>query len=493
MNRYGLMTRVWPIVTRMGAGLGATLFLTGSLGNPVFEVAHAQTVQGREFHVSPAGAPENDGSAQRPLDLTTALSQNSPAQPGDVIWLHAGTYRGAFTSYLTGTAADPIIVRQHPGERATIDSGTSAFDALTVLGGHTWFWGFEITSSDTKRISGESGSWPSDLRRGYGAVTRAPGIKFINLIVHDNANGLGLWSESVGSEAYGNIVYYNGWQAPDRAHGHGVYTQNASGARLVAENILFHQFSHGIHAYGSGSASLDNITLEGNISFMNGSISSGGIHESGRDLLLGGDRLAANPVVSANATYGGQTNVGYSAGCANGRVTNNYFAGALLLINCNPVMTGNTLWDSTAKYGTWPTQYPQNTFHTSPPTGTIIRVRPNKYKAGRAHIAVYNWGAASVVPVDITAAKLPAGAAYEIRDAQNYFGAPVAKGTYDGRPVNLVMSGLRAAAAVGNVPAAPSHTAPTFAVFVVVPAATSTTLRRRGPSRPTISRRRPRR
>ena len=79
------------------------------------------------------------------------------------------------------------------------------------------------------------------------------------------------------------------------------------------------------------------------------------------------------------------------------------------------------------------------------------------------------------MPVDITAAKLPAGAAYEIRDAQNYFGAPVAKGTYDGRPVNLVISGLRAAAAVGNVPAAPAHTAPTFAAFVVVPAATSTT------------------
>ena len=258
------------------------------------------------------------------------------------------------------------------------------------------------------------------------------------MIVHDNANGLGLWSESVGSEAYGNIVYYNGWQAPDRAYGHGINTQNATGLRLVAENILFHQFSHGIQAYGSGSASLDNITLEGNISFMNGSMSIDGIYGSGRDLLLGGDRLAANAILSGNATYGGQTNVGHSAGCANGRVTNNYFAGALLLINCNPVMTGNTLWDSAQpNYGSWPTLYPQNSFHTSPPTGTIIRVRPNKYEAGRAHIAIYNWGNDSVVPVDISAAKLPDGAAYEIRDAQDYFGAPVAKGTYDGRPVIL--------------------------------------------------------
>ena len=155
MNLYGVTTRVGPIVSRMGAGSGATLFFTGILIlagaiSPVSEeVVYGQSVQGRQFHVSPAGLPGNDGSAQRPLDLTTALSPSSPARPGDVIWLHAGTYRGAFVSYLTGTEAAPIIVRQHPGERATIDSGTSASDALTVLGGHTWFWGFEITSSDT--------------------------------------------------------------------------------------------------------------------------------------------------------------------------------------------------------------------------------------------------------------------------------------------------------------------------------------------------------
>ena len=482
MNQSRATTRVWPIASRLCAAAGTTFFLAGLVSSPAFDVAHGQT-QGRQFHVSPSGAAGNDGSAQRPLDLTTALSQNSPARPGDIIWLHAGTYRGAFKSYLTGTSAAPIIVRQYPGERATIDSGTTAFDALSVLGAHTWFWGFEITSSDTKRISAESGSWPGDLRRGYGAFTRAPGIKFINLIVHDNAGGLGLWSESVGSEAYGNIVYYNGWEAPDRAHGHGIYTQNASGLRLIAENILFHQFSHGIHAYGSGSASLDNITLEGNISFMNGSISRGGIYESGRDLLLGGYRVAANPVLSANATYGGMTNVGYSAGCANGRITNNYLSGPLALINCNPVMTGNVVWDANwPKYGSWPTQYPQNTFHTTRPTGTFVRVRPNKYETGRAHIAVYNWNGASVLPVDISAARLPAGAAYEIRDAQNYFGTPIAKGTYDGRPVNLVMSGLRTAPAVGNVPVAPAHTAPTFAAFVVVPAATPATPPPPGPA-----------
>ena len=368
-------------------------------------------------------------------------------------------------------------MRQYPGERATIDSSSSGgYDALSVVGANAWFWGFEIASSDTKRISAESGSWPQDLRRGYGAMSIAPGTKFINMIVHDNANGIGLWSESVNGEAYGNVVYYNGWQAPDRAHGHGVYTQNASGARLIAENVIFNQFSHGIHAYGSTAAALDNITLDGNIAFMNGSVGTGGIYVNGRDILLGGYRVAANPVLSNNATNGAQVNLGYSAGCGGGRVTNNYFIGAFAMINCNPVITGNAVYDQTwPKYGSWPSQYPQNTFYVTPPTGTVVRVRPNKYEVGRANIVVYNWGLASVVPVDLSAARLPSGAAYQIRDAQDYFGRPVAEGVYDGRSVNLVMTGLRAVAPVGSVPNVPTTMAPKFAAFVVVPKTSGTT------------------
>jgi hypothetical protein len=138
-------------------------------------------------------------------------------------------------------------------------------------------------------------------------------------------------------------------------------------------------------------------------------------------------------------------------------------------------MTGNSLYNpGSPNYGTQPATFPQNTFHTSEPTATVVRVRPNKYETGRANIVVYNWGRASAVPVDISAARLPMGAAFQIRDAQDYFGRPVYQGTYDGRPVNLVMTGLRASAPVGAVPVVPPHTAPKFAAFVVVPTSSST-------------------
>ena len=55
--------------------------------------------------------------------------------------------------------------------------------------------------------------------------------------------------------------------------------------------------------------------------------------------------------------------------------------------------------------------------------------------------------------------------AYEIRNAQDYFGPPVASGIYDGGPVSVPMTGLTVAAPVGWP--APAPTGPEFNVFVL--------------------------
>ena len=76
--------------------------------------------------------------------------------PGDTIWLRGGTYTGNFTSYLTGTASLPIVVRQYPGERATLDGNVNPGDVgkqrsgsvRSQWGGYTWYWGFEVTNSN---------------------------------------------------------------------------------------------------------------------------------------------------------------------------------------------------------------------------------------------------------------------------------------------------------------------------------------------------------
>jgi hypothetical protein len=422
--------------------------------------------------VSVDGRSDNDGSAERPLDLPTALSNEGPVQPGTTVLIRGGIYRGTFISRLVGTPEAPIIVRQAPGERVTIDSGRSGGDALSILGDHTWFWGFEIMSSDPKRHSAATGSWPGDLRRGYGAVTRAPGTRFINLTVHDNANGLGLWAEAVGSDAYGNLVYNNGWQAPDRAHGHGIYTQNEKESRSIADNIIFNQFSHGIHAFGSDKAHLDNITFEGNIVFNNGALAAE--PEYVRNLLLGGGRPALNPRLRDNMTYfdtvksAGENNIGYTAGCVNLWARGNYLMGGrpLILGPCSTMsFSGNTL--SGDMHEALTSGHPDNEYSTQPPAATKVFVRPNRCEPARAHVAIYNWSGQPDVAVDLSDTGLVVGERFVVRDVQNYFGSPIAQGTYDGGSVTVPMTGLRTDPAVGDVRSA-AHTAPRFAALVVI-------------------------
>ena len=425
------------------------------------------SLSGRNFFVAPGGGPGGDGSQTSPWDLQAALNQPSSVKPGDTIWLRGGTYAGTFSSRLTGTASAPIVVRQYPGERATLDGGNSnQTNILTVSGSYTWYWGFEIMSSDPNRQSAYSGGAPPDIGRGGGIATvqdstTGPGLKFINLIIHDTAGGYGLWKEAIDSEIYGNLIYYNGFDATDRGHGHGIYTQNGTGTKHITDNILFSGFAYNIHAYGE-TAPLNNLDMEGNTTFNAGDLS---LVSGGDQLLLGGLVVANNPIISNNFTYGdAKFRLGYSAGCSNATVTNNYVANVTQFVSCLPVtMTGNTFYGSITGFS--PSSYPSNTYTTSRPTGIRMFIRPNVYEPGRANITVFNWDLASTVNVDLSSVLQP-GSQYEIRNAQNYFAAPVATGTYTGGTVSIPMTDLSVASPVGWT--APPPTGPEFNAFVLL-------------------------
>jgi hypothetical protein len=421
------------------------------------------------IYVSPQGLASNDGSAARPLDLATALSPSSPAQPGTTIWLRGGTYRGGFVSSLNGTATAPIVVRAAAGERPIIDAANpEAIQhgiALQALGSYTWFWGLEVTySSPTRADTGGPGT-PNGVY-----ANQSTGLRFINMVVHDMpGQGFGVWAESTGAEVYGNIIFDNGTNHFD----HGIYTQNVGQTKRIEDNIIFNQASHGLHAYGSSDAMLDHFYVAGNIAFSNGALLGG----AERNILVGGGRVAQDLTVIDNATYyppasdKGSNNLGYLAGCAGATVTGNAFVGpnALTLVNCLPSpLTGNTFVG-----GVEPPDLnmvdPANSYTFGMPAGARVIVRPNRYEPGRAHVVIYNWDLQPQVGVDLSASGLRSGQAYEIRDAQDYFGTPVATGSYTGAPVTLPMTGLRTAMPVWNDAVTPRHTAPEFAAFVVLP------------------------
>ncbi len=467
------------VVSLIGAGL---LFGSVNMRQPQAaastpgEIANltpeARVSSGWQLYVAPDGRPENPGSRQRPLALAKALSGDSPAQPGDTIWLRGGVYNGAFTSHLTGTERHPITVAQYPGERATLDGRTAPNSpTLTIHGGHAVYWGFEVSNSDPNRRSTSNGA---PFGRATAIDVYGPYTKLIHLVVHDALNGIGLWLPALEAELYGNLIYNNGVQGPDRGHGHSIYAQNQTGTKYLRENILFNSFSFGVHAYTEGSY-IDNLHLEGNVAFNHGSLSTN--RDLKANFLVGGPRrVAESPFLEDNYGYypwgsgGRNAEIGYIAGCRGLMLRKNYFAGGipLLLTRCDGSdVTGNRFYGPMST-GVM-TAFPANSYSAVRPSGLDVFVRPSRYERGRAHIIVYNWERRERVRVDLAAAGLRRGESFEVRDAQNYFGPRLGCGTYAGRPITLSLSGLTPERAVGTVPEPAVHTAPEFGIFVVVP------------------------
>ena len=448
----------------------------------------------RNLYVAPNGSSANDGSLERPIDLVTALSVTGPARPGDAIWLRGGTYSvpnaklsgtdaPPFISKLTGTPSAPIMLRQQPGERATIIGG------MRIEGAWTYYISFEITNTNPDRTT----------TRPTGLNVFGHHVKLINLIVHDCGDGIGFWQPAEDSEIYGVITYRNGWEGPTdfRGNGHGLYSQNLTGTKRIVDVISFDNYATGMKAF-TEHGNVVGFHFEGNISFNNGSPAVPRSEYDRLDNMFVGSGITPSTRITwlSNYTYhlpntrGNSFQLGYTSDRNNDIIVrDNYFVGGAtamgFISNWDSVtLTGNTFISNgdllvvvpasgrTAanylidnnKYFSRNSPYPfryrdeqkacncdfpqwqqistqdRNSQLINHPTGTRVFIRPNLYEPGRANIAVYNWDLANQVNVDLSQ-YLRAGDRYEIRNAQNYFGAPALTGTYDGKPVSLTMTG----------------------------------------------------
>ena len=453
----------------------------------VFLLATLLSAHATEFYVTPTGSSAGTGTAASPWDLQTALNQPSAVKPGDTIWVRAGVHRvnnfpTQFKSVLAGTAAQPITVRAWPGERATIDGNIQL-----LTGGWVNYWGLEIMDSLPNRTSTQTGPWPTTwwetMSNGQqtdycvsGVDLRVPNVKFINCVIHDNVGGgFGVDILADGSEVYGSLSYYNGWQGADRGHGHGLYLQNAGPASTkITDSMFFENYALGIQSTGAGPSPVaDDVDIEGNAMFMNGILST----QHQQNFLVGPFQgVSQNPIVVSNCVYdingsGSDTFMGYDGGMANANIAGNYFGTS---VQFGP-QSGMTLAGNTFCAGTiavTQSAYPNNTYLTVPPaTGTKIMVRPNRYEAGRANIIIYNWGQASTVNVDISTIGLNVGDQYELHNVQDFY-ADIITGTYSGGTITIPMTGHTVAAPTSHT--APPSTFPKFGAFVIMRKGTGT-------------------
>jgi Right handed beta helix region len=467
-------------------------------GRATTEFAAQRLDSGPEFFVSPTGSPSGDGSFDNPWDLATALSGPAAVTPGSTIWLRGGTYAdgpylGGYQSNLTGTPAAPIVVRQYPGEHATVTK------FLVVLGGYTWYWGFEVVHTLPQVGPGL-----------FGIYDRAPGGKLINVVVHDaTGSGIFIGPEATDAEVYGSISYDNG--RTDNLD-HGIYCQSQS-SLLVQDNVVFDNWAFGIHCFAKTGPYLQNITIRGNAAFND---YVWGV-PSDADMFVGGHFPASGIIIDHNYTY--RTNnsntkaadIGYNLVVNHDIVlTNNYFVGGWAHLGAweTATVAGNTLfnfsdgsmlwnlgdltgqtWSGNTFFGDssalawrhdsgtvttfagWRTLTglaDPGTYAGTTPAGLNVVVRPNAYEPGRANIIVYNWAQQGTVSVDVSGI-LHLGDRFVVQNAQDFYGAPAAEGIYTGGPLQLPMVGVTPPIPLGTTTAqAAPVTGPTFNVFVLM-------------------------
>jgi len=401
------------------------------------------------YYVAPAGSSTNDGSSSRPWSLAHALGgAGGRIQPGDTVWVRGGTYFAPFRSTLSGTAVAPIVVRAYPGERAIIDGVNTTSDNFIVAGSWSVMWGLEFTSTALSRYA----TVVNHNYRANTVINNGPHNKYINIVIHDGGVAFFNYSQQWDVEVHGSIIYNNGWQAPDRGHGHGMYIKSDVGPVVARDNVLFNQYGYGIHAYtNSGSGLLNNIRLDGNVSFGSGSLSPSGTSANIGNL---GQPLAQALIVTNNMTYFAPSLSGSNLVLGSGdglTATGNYVVGGAGISQgnwTNATVTGNTVLSATAA------------------APTKVFVRPNAYEPGRANIIVYNPSGQGSVTVDLSGV-VPAGARYEVRNVQDLFGAPVASGTYGGGAISIPMGGVPAPTPIGLSSSSAPKTGPYFDVFIV--------------------------
>lgn len=489
--------RYTPVLAVGGAvRLAFVLAAAGCVRGVASQAAPATAAPGAAHHAAPDGAATGDGTRERPWDLATALAgAGGRIGPGDTVWLAGGTYRGRFRTALEGAPGAPIVFRQRPHERATID-GT-----LRADGAHLVFWGFEITQSD-----------PADSGF-YGLQANASHSRFINLVIHDvGTQGVSFWTPGVDSELYGCIVYNNGTH---ENLDHGVYVHNDSGTKRLRDNVFFANYARGIQVYASRrNAVIRDVVVEGNTSFNNGVTSARSTRVNllvnaqvptraivatgnllyfspgagGINVRLGSEAAANNRSVTLRGTYAGGGDIGLQMELPwdTAEVADNVFLGSRTALRTGGAgLSARYAWRAN-RYANDPaaaawrhggrdvdwagwravTGLGSTDSLVAPPGSTVVFIRPNAYEAGRATIVVYNWGRDPVARAALAGVLAP-GDRYEVRNVQDLFGRPVATGTYAGEPIAIPMAGVEPPAPVRAAPARAPRTGPEFDVFIL--------------------------
>ena len=500
-------------------------------------VSHADSFKNaNEFHVSPTGSSLGDGSISAPWDAVTMFSSTLIA-PGDIVWMHGGNYDNAsetlvYKTYLKGTKDRPIIIRAYGDGPVDIH-----INDTTLSASWNWFWGFEPHIERAERSVPDTGyRRPSAFyltTEGHRIINCIaydnghPGIGSWRGVGEGEIYGTLIWGTGIydfspatrgaaiyaqnelGTRTIKDVIAFRNFTSGIKP-----YTENGfvNGFHIEG-NVAFKNAQSPILVQGSNNP-IQGLKLIDNYTFQEASVGGHAVvvgyaynDQINRDIEITGNTFVAgyNPtgaIVSAqvnNQTFSNNTLITKYVSDISSTETprlftyyptttqenivwdnNQYFGGRganlgtdNLINNHSDRTTRDYLhtleqWQSVRApfdgNSTWNKSYPEN---------NSVVVRPNIYERGRGHIIIYNWEGLDDITVDISTLGLDEGEAFEVRDAENFYGTPIITAQYSDiqRTIQLPMNLTEISPTVGTITHMDSsltHTSSQFAVFVIL-------------------------
>ena len=304
------------------------------------------------WYVAPGGSPANSGeSASSPWDLKTALSHPPPVLAGDTIILADGSVfqpQETVHSFLTGTESAPITVRPQspPGtfpNTVKIDGARvtrpGSQNVLRIEGAFTDFYDLEIMMSESRRLSSQASSNPTDVPTVSGIWLKGRNIRLFYPHVHDmSANGILAFDPAGDVLIHQPIVYNNGWRdRSGKVYGNGIYTHNGNPEASVTfrDIISFNNYNNSFQHYSS------------EYEFPSYNLVVDGIHFAREPVIIAGAGPKHNFSIRNGDGYGGGMRIGYGdEDNYEATVSNNYvYAEDPIQVTAwrRLTMTGNTM------------------------------------------------------------------------------------------------------------------------------------------------------
>lgn len=406
---------------------------------------------------------------------------------------------GDYTLSVSGAINYPIIIDT---------DATARIKGSIVITGHNMIVnGVNIFDEPATRTTVETGSSPSFIRP-EGMSVYGTNLTIAHAMVYDIlSNGAGFWKPAINSEIYGLWTINNGWDAPDRGHGHGLYTQNQSSGDKWIRLCMFAQgYSGGLRAFTTNQE-LESVHIEGCISLNDQLFLGGGSSASlcsmddnivWNDQIEIGETDQDNQDISVSGNYV-VSGTGVGTSCVTMRywktptVTGNTFvhrspsvpwqviphtAPSGLVINNNTYYVTDLLApfaivypaEGGANYYTiaqWQSLgYDiDSTFIEGLPTTNVVVVKHSEYNDDIAHVAIFNWEDLSAVDVDFSGGNFTISETYRAYNAMNP--DEYEEFTYNGVDVSIPMTGWTRKIPAGDTTALTEDTWPTFLALVV--------------------------